>query len=308
MKQKESLFGMRAMVLGGSEREWVKRKGARLLRDVGKKYHPAQEAVTRDIGTYYKKHLDPAVREALESSELVRSGMTPQGALTLAFRSGKKGETLSTTASRLSGVRVKKPRIPTETAAQQAGTAVTVPRPRQAATQAHTPISRGTARTEAVTPRARLEEAQTMPGTRKAASVMPSMLDELVKLCAMKFVVEEGTVKMARVTAQQAQQSLQRLDELQDLRGGELARGAGVGAAAGPAIGLGGRLISGARSPKHLARQVAADAFTGAAFGGAIPFLRNKLEREVEKEKLKDYAEEGRSRTMRRRVKRTLGL
>jgi hypothetical protein len=135
-----------------------------------------------------------------------------------------------------------------------------------------------------------------------------AMLDELVKLCGMRTTFVDGEVKLARVTAEQAQESLKRLKELQDLREGELARGAAVGALAGPVISGTSRVISGVRRPQNIVRQVAADAVTGAAFGGAIPFARNQLERTVEREKLKDYAEAGRSRTMRRRIKRSLGI
>lgn len=135
-----------------------------------------------------------------------------------------------------------------------------------------------------------------------------AMFEELMKLCGLRVTFSDGTVKLAYVTSSQAQDSLKRLKELKELREGELARGAAVGALAGPLITGAGRLLSGAKSPKRAVRQLASDAFTGASFGGALPFVRNQLEQTVAKEKLRDYVAEGRSPTVRRRVKRSLGV
>jgi len=134
------------------------------------------------------------------------------------------------------------------------------------------------------------------------------LLDEFVKLCGCKLVIDECQVKVAAVTAEEARNSLGRLDQLESVRKGELGRGALVGAAVGPVMSNVGRLISGGKRPGSMLRQTAAEMTTGAIFGGALPYARNRLERTVEREKLKDYLEGGRSKTLRSKVRRSVGV
>lgn len=110
------------------------------------------------------------------------------------------------------------------------------------------------------------------------------------------------------MTVQDARSSLERLDSLNLTRGGELARSAGLGALAGPLVGMASRKVTGGRVPSSMARQVLGDSLVGATYGGGLPFIRNQMERGVERQKLKDYLETGRSKSMRSAVKRQLGL
>ena len=134
------------------------------------------------------------------------------------------------------------------------------------------------------------------------------ILDEFVKLCGFRIIVEGGLPKVAALSSDEAKASLGRLDELENVRQGELGRGALVGAVAGPLIATTGRLVSGAKRPGNVLRQTAAEMTTGAAFGGALPFTRNRLERTVEREKLKGYLEGGSDRTLRNKIRRSVGV
>jgi hypothetical protein len=96
----------------------------------------------------------------------------------------------------------------------------------------------------------------------------------------------------------EAEYSLQRLKRLEQGRptADQLARGAAVGAAVGPIASLAFRTIAGksVRAPTDQqflprVRQLAAQAGHGAIFGGAMPAVTNKLEREAEKSKLRTF-------------------
>jgi len=92
-----------------------------------------------------------------------------------------------------------------------------------------------------------------------------------------------------------ALQRLKRLEEGKPTRD-QLMRGMGVGAAVGPLASLAFRSIAGkrVRAPTdqqffpHF-RQLAAQAGHGAIFGGLMPAVTNRLEREAEKSKLRNF-------------------
>ena len=94
-----------------------------------------------------------------------------------------------------------------------------------------------------------------------------AMREELTKLCGEESALER---------------SQKRLEVLRRSPVGEQARGAAIGAAAGPLLGTLNRAISGDNSPKNLKRKLVAEAVGGALTGGALPILKNRTERGVE--------------------------
>jgi hypothetical protein len=125
---------------------------------------------------------------------------------------------------------------------------------------------------------------------------LTSVLDELEKL---GFISDE-----------QARRSLDQLDQLEKSKptGGQVARYAGLGALAGPAIGALGQAVKGGRPTGvsmlgHLAgartpgtgdalRSVASNAVTGALTGGAVPLARGALDRQANISHLKKYLQQ----------------
>jgi len=133
-----------------------------------------------------------------------------------------------------------------------------------------------------------------------------ALLDELVDLGLIKIAVEG-------ISTQQAQDALRRLRDLEDSKptAGQLLRGAGVGAIAGPVAAGVSRVISGGvkRGLAGTARDIAGQAASGAIYGGAIPFARHHLESGVEKKKLKGYLDtHDRQNRLQGQIKKTLGV
>jgi len=142
-------------------------------------------------------------------------------------------------------------------------------------------------------------------------------------------------VKLSGMSRDEAVASLEHLKEMDAKSGrGEFLRSALVGAAMFPLAGLMGRRISGALKPfkggrtlasypslpaaakdldlEGIGREAGADVFRGGAIGGAVPVLRHQLERNVEKERMKDYIaeHEGRARSegMREQIRGKVGI
>lgn len=113
---------------------------------------------------------------------------------------------------------------------------------------------------------------------------------------------------------QKAIEELNRLKSLDQQNYGELSRGAAIGTLVAPVFGAAHRTISsglaaaGSGGPQGIARRAAADALQGAVYGGAIPYVRNRLERHVARQNLKDYLDESHSSTTQRRVEKALGM
>lgn len=132
-----------------------------------------------------------------------------------------------------------------------------------------------------------------------------ALAEELLALGAVTEKQAEAVFEAAprpappqTISEGEAEYSLQRLKRLEQGRptADQLARGAAVGAAVGPLASLAFRTIAG-KSVRPLTdqtflpkiRQVAAQAGHGAIFGGAMPAVTNKLEREAEKSKLRKF-------------------
>lgn len=115
------------------------------------------------------------------------------------------------------------------------------------------------------------------------------------------------------VSKTEAAESLKRLRSLEKEQAttGELARGAAVGATLVPAATMAARLIAGKKAVGKAfkgGRELAALSGTGALYGGVIPAVRHKVEKEVEKQKIKEYLGHSRRGTFRSKIKRMTGL
>lgn len=132
-----------------------------------------------------------------------------------------------------------------------------------------------------------------------------AFVDELLALggvdekqAAAVFEAAPAPKAAPTISENEAGYSLQRLKRLEQGRptADQLGRGAAVGAAVGPLASLAFRTIAG-KSVRPVTdqtflpklRQVAAQAGHGAIFGGAMPAVTNKLEREAEKSKLRKF-------------------
>jgi hypothetical protein len=159
-----------------------------------------------------------------------------------------------------------------------------------------------------------------------------TMMDELVKLCAMKFTTEGGVVKLAQVTTQEAAGALKRLRELERKKPTpeQLTRGALAGSIVGPAGLMASKLVGGGvgkglaealrakgagGKAKGLAkalwggtRQLGGAAASGAVFGAGLPTARSVLDREAEKEKLRQYLGTSKRGKLRRKASKYLGV
>lgn len=146
-----------------------------------------------------------------------------------------------------------------------------------------------------------------------------AMVDELEKLGVstedqikkLKSRIEEARA----VDRPEAVRALKRLKRLQKDKPsvGQIARGALVGSAVGPAAMLASRAITGASTarPGKLfpgKRAILAAAGHGAVFGGLLPAGRHKLERAAEKQKLREYVGQHRGGSMRSKIKKHLGV
>lgn len=140
--------------------------------------------------------------------------------------------------------------------------------------------------------------------------MLQAMADELLKIAG-----EEG------VTSQEAGEAFKRLRKLEKSAPskGTLLRGAGVGAVAGPVAGALSDIIIGSSgaggAKKGLAtalavggRKVLARSITGSTYGGALPYAKHKLEREVEMQKLREYVGEKKHGKLRGKIRKMTGL
>jgi len=169
------------------------------------------------------------------------------------------------------------------------------------------------------------ESARAPTNSKKKPGDVPTLEDdylgsnreELPVLAIAKFgAAADEMRKLCAMTTEQARQSLSRLETLKKQPTGELARGAAVGAIAAPLLGVVTRRVRGgepvAAGLRALmakgGRNLAADAITGATYGGAVPAVRNLLERKVETERLQDYVAGGKRRGLRRTVARHVGV
>lgn len=158
------------------------------------------------------------------------------------------------------------------------------------------------------------------------------MLDELVKLCGMKFTSEQGTVKLAEVSREEAASALERLKTLEAKKPSaeQLTRGALTGAIVGPGALLASKLVGGgvgkglgtalkARGAGAKAtglakalwggtRQLGGAAASGAVFGAGLPTVRRHLDEQAEKEKLRQYLGTSKRGRLRRKASKYLGV
>lgn len=113
------------------------------------------------------------------------------------------------------------------------------------------------------------------------------------------------------VTREDAERNLRKLKALE--RGaptrGELVRGAGLGALAGPVISAASKTVAGGwqKGLSSNLRDIAGQAVTGAAYGGALPFLRHRTEHGVAKKRLKTYTDTAHGGKLETKIRRTLG-
>ena len=148
------------------------------------------------------------------------------------------------------------------------------------------------------------------------------------------YAFSDEMLKLSAMTREEAQASLGRLKKLEEKKSGEMTRGALVGAALFPVGGALAKTVAGTlplfrggRRLKSFAnlgqaasnidtgkmgRTWLGDAIIGAVGGGALPVARHQLERNVERERLKDYLseQEGKRRGtgMRQQFARRVGI
>lgn len=142
-----------------------------------------------------------------------------------------------------------------------------------------------------------------------------AMVEELGALGALTVAQLEKLA--AEVTTTEAAQSLKRLKKLEKEKPtvGQIGRGAAVGAGVMPLAGLAWRAVAGPKGraplPKQIwpgARPMAATAAQGGVLGGLMPAGQQKLEREVEKQRLREYVGDRRRGTLRGKIKKTVGV
>lgn len=286
MKEKNSLFGLRGIILGGKglEQGFVKNKARRLMAEQAGNFYPAQQEVASQVSRAYQG-LAPNAKAALQKSKLVQSGVSPQAAMTLASWGRKSGETLGSAARRQSGVQLRSSTMGT---------------PQQAIT------------TMARAPRA----------MAKAGSVYTpfSMLEELTKLCAAEVTEQEAAAALKRLQELEATKPTSAQVARGAASGALVAPaatfanklvGGGVGKGISEAVkapGIKGKLLGLGGATLGGGRQLLA-ASAGSAIGfGTVPLVRGYLDREAEKEKLKKYLGTSRRGKLRGNIKSHLGV
>ena len=165
-----------------------------------------------------------------------------------------------------------------------------------------------------------VERLKEMVGSKKKlVKISEACFDELMKLNAIsRLQYEAGQLKKKPrkpVTRAQATKSLKRLRGLESTKAtvGELGRSAGVGAAVGPAAAMAYRVAAGSKGRAGLPiyrgmRDIGAIAAQGGVIGSLLPAGRHKLEREAEKQKLREYVGQRKRGTLRSKIKRTTGV
>jgi rubrerythrin len=156
-------------------------------------------------------------------------------------------------------------------------------------------------------------------------SMVVSMLDELENLNAVSsFQLKTAELHLKKkepISRERAERSLKRLTRLESTKplAGEMARAGGVGAVVGPiaqmayriAAGPGSRAMGASGKPLGIyrgPRDLAASAAYAAVMSSMLPAGRHKLEREVEKQHLREYLGHSPRGTLRSKIKRTTGL
>jgi len=162
------------------------------------------------------------------------------------------------------------------------------------------------------------ELAKHLKNGEKTSAVVVPMLDELVKLNAISpLQFEAAKLKEVKrpITTAEAQESLTRLKKLESTKAtaGELGRAAGVGAVVLPIAALAQRVAAGSKGRVGLPiwrgpQEMASVAAHGAVLGSLLPAGRHKLEREVEKQKLREYVGTHRGGTLRGQIRKTMGV
>ena len=142
-----------------------------------------------------------------------------------------------------------------------------------------------------------------------------AMLDELSKIGELKDTIKQKIEEARHVDTGEATAALKRLNKLEKEKpsAGQIARGALVGSVVGPTASLAWRTAAGKRGRAGFpiwmgARAQAAHAAHGAVYGGVLPAGRQKLERESEKQKLREYVGQNRRGTLRGKIKSTVGV
>jgi hypothetical protein len=149
---------------------------------------------------------------------------------------------------------------------------------------------------------------------------------------AYQSMRRELDAKLAEITPEQASTALQRLEDLESAKptGGQLARGALAGAAAGPisllaskgvsgealrglqsavaAPGLAGKARGLLQASKGAGRMVLERSAGGAALGAIMPNVKHRLDTEAEMAKLREFMGTSNTGPVRGVVKRTLGV
>lgn len=153
-------------------------------------------------------------------------------------------------------------------------------------------------------------------------AVLPSQARAMAKVAAVvPGAAPPAAPELSQADAQAALTRLHGLDT-QAMTGEQARRGAALGAIAAPVLDVGKKLVSGdpvfgarttaalrslkgipvggpgrlkalAKVPLAAARSLAANAAVGAVTGGALPTIKNEVEREAERGKLKKYIAQG---------------
>lgn len=130
------------------------------------------------------------------------------------------------------------------------------------------------------------------------ASIM-TLADELETVGGVSSFQAEALRKCAAVSEEQARRSLDRLDALERNKPtvGQAGRYGALGAIGGSAIGAIGNAIEHGSAlkgatPKAKLLNVGANAVKGALGGGAIPLMRNQLDRHAEVGTLRKFMNE----------------
>lgn len=148
-----------------------------------------------------------------------------------------------------------------------------------------------------------------------SSTTKQAMLDELQELNVFSKEAVE-LLQHQPVSNDEAQQALMHLRKLEAETPsmGETSRAGLVGAAVMPLASLTWRAIAGQKGWSGTGnfwpggRPLLATAAQGAVMGAGMPVLRHSLEREVEKQKLREYLGENRKGKLRSAIKGTLGV
>lgn len=145
-----------------------------------------------------------------------------------------------------------------------------------------------------------------------------AMFDELSKLGTLtpkqlevgKLVAKSDPIH----SPTEAEKSLKKLKRLEESKKGkgELFRGMAVGSTLGPLGMYIGRTLAGRKAMVGPVwrgpRDMAASALMGGVYGSVIPTTVQKLERGVEKQKLREYVGQSKPGTLRSKIKRNIGV